>query len=154
MEEIDELFEITSFITNKTFVIKFNSLNLKLTDLKILKFFTDFEKAIQALYDERIKSACFLFVLNEIFIPTNFKFLTDFANVLKKHNVIILEKISFSIIQNDSNIFKLFFNVFKMYYEPKKSLYLCNDNEQTDLCLNNEEERKNIPNILAMLQNS
>jgi hypothetical protein len=153
MENIEDIFEVSTYIENKKFIVKFEGKNIVLTDLKIMKFFNTIEKVLEGLYDDRIKSFYFIFAIHGFQIPLNMGFLKEFSQILEKHIDVIMNKLEFTIIQNDSNIFEIFFNVFKHYYKPIKSLYLCRTSEQCKECLHTEESRHKIPNILSIIKN-
>jgi hypothetical protein len=153
MDNIDDIFEVSTFIEQKKLIIKFESKDNVLTDLKIIKFLNKMESVLEGLYDDRIKSFYFIFVIDEFQIPPNMGFLKDFSELLKKHGNNIVDKLDFTIIQNDSNIFQMFFNLFKSYYKPVKSLYLCKNHEECQDCLHNMESRQKYPNIISMIKN-
>jgi hypothetical protein len=70
---------------------------------------------------------------------------------LQSHLPLIDKKLGFTIIHNDTNVFKIFFKLFQKYYVPVKPLYLCKTDEDVHACLHDEEKRSSFPNILNML---
>jgi hypothetical protein len=154
MEKIEDIFNVLKYVEDGKFVIKLEGNNSasNLTELKVLKFFNKFENILNQLYDERIKTFYFIFDISKIKIPTNVAtFLKDFSKILVKHEKVIIEKLDFTIVQSSSNIFKLFFNLFKYYYKPINSLYLCDTLDDCKNCLHNENERNKYPNILSIM---
>lgn len=152
MDNIDDIFEVSTYIEQKKLIIKFEGKDIVLTDLKIMKFLNKLESVLEGLYDDRIKTFYLIFAIDGFQIPLNMGFLKDFSDLLIKHGTIIFDKLDFTIIQNDSNIFQMFFNLFKSYYQPIKSLYLCKNHEECQDCLHNVESRQKYPNILSMIK--
>ena len=152
MDSIDDIFNVTTYIENKKLIMKFEGKDIVLTELKVMKFMKKMESVLEGLYDDRIKSFYFIFAIDGFQIPLNMGYFKDFSDMLMKHGKVIFEKLDFTIIQNDSNIFQMFFNLFKHYYQPVNSLYLCKNKEECQDCLHNEESRGKYPNILSMIK--
>lgn len=152
MDNIENLFTITlNKYNDDFFVLKFVYNKHEITDLRMLKFVKNTEKAINALKNDKIKNVNLIFVLKDIIMPTNFSVLKDFIEIFDTNSEIMINKVGFTIIENENNLFKIFINIFKQYYKPYKSLYLCKTREETELCLNDEESRSKFPNITKLL---
>lgn len=152
MDNIENLFTISLNKYNDDFyLLKFVYNKHEITDLRMLKFVKNAEKAINTLKNDKIKNVNLIFVLKDIIIPANFSILKDFIELFDKNSDIMINKVGFTIIENENNLFKIFINIFKQYYKPYKSLYLCRNNEETELCLNDEESRNKFPNITKLL---
>ena len=150
-----EIQDICSFSTK----IEYNKLcfycvaneNIDLTELRITKAFNKIEELAKTLYLDEVKKAYFIFDINNLKIPTNFNQIEELALSLKKHEKILTKKLVFTVIQNNNNIFKIFFKLFKKYYSPIRPLYLSKDVEETQKCLHDKEARKSIPNVSDLL---
>jgi|TARA_B110000285_G_C15132521_1_gene624637 hypothetical protein len=152
MDNIENLFTISLNKYNDDFyILKFVYNKHEITDLRILKFIKNSENAINALKNDKIKNVNLIFVLKDMIIPTNFSFIKEFINIINKNSEIMINKVGFTIIENEDNLFKIFINIFKQYYKPYKSLYLCKNHEETEMCLNDEESRNKFPNITKLL---
>lgn len=152
MDSIENLFTITLNKYNDEFyLLKFIYNKHEITDLRMLKFIKNTEKAIDALKNDKIKKVNLIFILKDIIIPSNFSILKDFVEIFNRNSDIMINKVGFTIIENENNLFKIFINIFKQYYKPYKSLYLCKNNEETELCLNDETCRNKFPNITKVL---
>lgn len=148
---LQNLFEIETNIENKMLCFFFRSQKVSVTELRLTKFIHDMKQVIETIYSNQIKNVCFIFDLNQLNLPSNFIQIKDFSDMLKSHEKILTEKLMFTIIQNKNNVFRIFFNLFKKYYYPVKPLYLCKDDEETCICLNDESKRSKFPNIQTLL---
>jgi hypothetical protein len=152
MDQIDKLFNIKTTIDNKKLVFSFVFNGHEFTDLRVIQFYHEMDEILKSLYDPAIKKLYFIFKIKEIYIPSNFVSIRKVAELLTSHIPILHEKLVFTIIQNDTNVFKTFFALFKQYYVPVKPLYLCKTDEDVNNCLHNPEVREKMPNILNLLR--
>lgn len=145
---IEKLFKIDTSVNNNVLYIYFNAIGSEYTELRMLDFINSYKKILEELDDERIKKICFIFNLTKMKIPTNFILVEEFAAIFDSKMELIKKKVIYSIIVTDSNLFFLFFSLFKQFYKPFKPLYLCkNDNELQDI-IENPENRNKYRNIL------
>tara|TARA_B100001142_G_C14323507_1_gene651378 strand:- start:1989 stop:2444 length:456 start_codon:yes stop_codon:yes gene_type:complete len=151
MDQIDKLFEINTTIDKKKLIFTFLFNGREFTDLRVIQFYHEMDQILKSLYDPKIKNLYFIFKIKEIYIPSNFVSIRKVADLLTSHIPILNEKLVFTIIQNDTNVFKTFFKLFKQYYVPVKPLYLCKTDEDVNNCLHIPEEREKMPNILNLL---
>ena len=119
----------------------------------MLKTIEMMKKVLDSFHKEEVTNICFVFVFNSIKMPTNMKLIKDFASTFHAYGDVINKKLDFTIIQSNNNIFKLFFSLFKMYYEPIKPLYLCENDESTEKCLVSNSERSKAANFSDMVKN-
>lgn len=148
---LQNLFEIETKIENKILCFFFKSQKVSVTELRLTKFIHDVKQVIETIYSNQIKNVCFIFDLNQLNLPSNFIQIKDFSDMLKSHEKILTEKLMFTIIQNKNNVFRIFFNLFKKYYNPVKPLYLCKNDEETNVCLNDDNKRSTFPNIQSLI---
>ena len=149
--DIEEIAKIEPKIENGKLIIYFTANSVEITDLRVLSFIDKLKPLMNELENEKIKEFFFVFNVNDIIIPTNFSMLKVFAQFFKDSEDVIIDKLKFSVVESKSNIFKLFFSLFKKYYVPKKSLYLCTSSEEVNDCIFNIDSRNKYPNILNML---
>lgn len=148
---LQNLFEIETKIENKMLCFSFKSQKVSVTELRITKFIHDMKQVIETIYSKQINNVCFIFDLNQLNLPSNFIQIKDFSDMLRYHEKILTEKLMFTIIQNKNNVFRIFFNLFKKYYNPVKPLYLCKNDEETNVCLNDDNKRSTFPNIQSLI---
>tara|TARA_Y100000389_G_scaffold16536_1_gene14594 strand:+ start:772 stop:1227 length:456 start_codon:yes stop_codon:yes gene_type:complete len=151
MEAIEELFDIKVKKNCGSYYIEFNYNKIDITDLRMLKFVEKTKQVINMLKKDEVKKIYFIFILNNLIIPANFNIIKDFVQIFHDNIDLMIEKVEFTIIQNETNLFKIFIEIFKKFYQPYKSLYLCKNDEETKLCLTDENFRKKIPNIKKIL---
>ena len=151
---ITDIAKVEPKIENGKLIIYITCLEEDITDLRLLNFITNFEKLLDELSNESIKEFYFVFNINDLIIPTNFTMLKDFADMFVRHRVTILDKLQFTVVESKSNIFKLFFGLFKKHYVPIKPLYLCMSSEDVKSCIFNPESRSKYPNIINMIEES
>lgn len=149
--KIENLFLITPKINNKTLYYYFNSTGAEFTELRMIKFIEDFKIILNEIINEKIKKVSFLFVVDNMKIPSNFCLIKEFAEIFNEHMENIKQKVCFSVVQTDNNVFSMFFSLFKQFYKPYKPLYLCKNNEELEDIMNNPENRKNYKNILSVI---
>lgn len=151
--EIEDLFQLDTKIVKNRVVFKFVYLEKQITELRMLKTIETIKSVLESFRKKEIKHVSFVFIINQIELPANMNLIKDFASTFHSYAEIINEKLDFTIIQTNSSIFKLFFSVFKMYYEPVKPLYLCESDESTEKCLESKDERGKVANFSDMLKN-
>lgn len=151
--EIENLFELETKIVDNIVVFNFVYTEKPITELRMLKTIEMMKSVLESFHKKEIKHVSFVFVINKLKLPTNMSLIKDFASTFHSYGDIINEKLDFTIIQSHSSIFKLFFSLFKMYYEPIKPLYLCESDESTENCLKNKNERSKVANFSDMLKN-
>ena len=150
-QNIENLFIITPKICNKTLYYFFKTTGLDFTELRMIKFINDFKIILEEINNEKIKKVSFLFIIDNMKIPSNFLLLKDFASIFDEHVENIKKKVCFSVVQTESNVFSMFFSLFKQFYRPYKPLYLCKNNSELEDIINNPENRKNYKNILNVI---
>lgn len=151
--EIEDLFDLGAEIVKSRVVFKFVYTEKLITELRMLKTIETLKSVLESFQKEEIKHISFVFVINKINMPTNMGLIKNFASTFHSYSEIIEQKLDFTIIQSNSSIFKLFFSLFKMYYEPIKPLYLCESDESTEKCLKSNDERNKVANFADMLKN-
>ena len=105
----------------------------------------------KSLENEKITKVYFIFDIQKIVLPTNLTLLKQFSEVFTSNRENLTKKLQFSIVVNNNNVFRIFFSLFKQYYEPIKSLYLCSNDEEMKICLHDESKRDSFPNILNII---
>jgi hypothetical protein len=148
---IEEVAKFEPKIENGKLIVYVTVLGIEITDLRILRFLTKLENLLNELANDKIKEFFFVFNIDEMIIPTKFTMLENFANMFIKHRKTILDKLNFSVVQSKSNIFKMFFGLFKSHYEPIKPLYLCTNESDVASCIFEPETRSKYPNIINMI---
>lgn len=148
---IDELVEINANIQNGELIIYFKVKHTEITNLRILQTIETVKNVLNELRNEKISSFYFVFDICSMIIPSNFSLLKEVTDIFESYESLIHEKLVFSIIQSNTNIFKLFFNLFKTYYVPIKPLYLCKSIDEVNECLFEEAKRAKYPNICSLI---
>lgn len=151
--DIESLLDIKTEILQNRVVFRFTYDGKKITELRMLKTIEMMNAALETLYKDEIKNVCFVFVVSSLEMPTNVGVFKDFASVFVSHTNIIEKKLNFTIIQSDNKIFKLFFSILKMYYQPIKPLYMCEDSKSTENCLISSSERNKTANFSDVIKN-
>ena len=149
--DIEELFNTKTGILNNKLVYTFTFKNCEITELRIMNSVKCMKDILDTLFIDKVKNVCFVFVIDEITIPSNYKYFKDFTSVFDKYQEIIKEKVRFTIIQSNSNIFQLLFSVFKQYYKPIKPMYVCSNEEDVKNCLKSKKEREKFKNVSDMI---
>ena len=127
-------------IKNNMVVHEFITNNNEMTELRIIDFLEKTKQMIETFYEPKIKKICLIYNIENInFLPSNTQFIKKFSELFNNTRDVIKEKVEFTIIQSNSNIFNIFFNLFTKYYEPAKPLYLCKNNDETEKCLFNKD---------------
>lgn len=148
---LKNIFKIETKIENKKLCFFFNSQKVDVTELRITKFIHDMKQVVNTMYSKQIKKVCFIFDLNQLHIPSNLIQIKEFSDMLKSYEALLTEKLQFTIIINKNNLFYIFFNLFKKYYNPVKPLYLCKTEEEAIICLQDENKRSEFPNIQTII---
>ena len=151
MSNIADILQIKTKIESKKLCYYVTAKPVEITELRLTKAYHDIENLIKTLYLPEIKKVYIVWNISELLIPTNFTQIKDFAIMLRNHTDILTKKLVFSIIVSKSNIFSLFFNVFKQYYNPVKPLYLCKTDKDVENCIHDESSRDSFQNISSML---
>lgn len=148
---IESFIDFEAKISKKKLIYTFTSNGNSITDLRVVAFIQKLTEILESLENEQIKEVYFVFDIDKLEIPSNFAFLQDFADSFKNKTELIKKKLMFTIVINKSNIFNLFFSLFKKYYHPIKPLYLCKDMKEMEVCLHENEKRDSFPNILSLI---
>lgn len=151
--EIENLFNLETKILQNRVVFKFVYTETPITELRMLKTIEMMKVVLDSFHKEEVSNICFVFVINSIKMPINLKLIKEFASTFHAYGDVINQKLDFTIIQSNNNIFKLFFSLFKMYYEPIKPLYMCESDESTEKCLNSNDERSKVANFSDLMNN-
>tara|TARA_Y100000389_G_C17466000_1_gene525599 strand:+ start:4477 stop:4935 length:459 start_codon:yes stop_codon:yes gene_type:complete len=151
--EIENLLDLESKIIANRVVFKFTFKEIPITELRMLKTIEMLTDVLDSFKKPEIKHVCFVFVINKMKMPSNLGLFKDFARTFNDYSVVINEKLDFTIIQSNNGIFKMFFSLFKMYYEPIKPLYICESDESTEKCLTSNNERNKVKNFSDMIKN-
>jgi len=149
--EIENLFILDTKITQNRVVFKFTYTENSITELRMLKTIEMLKKVLDSFHKDEIKNICIIFVVNSIQMPANMKLVKDFAATFHSYSDVINQKLNFTIIQTNNKIFKVFFSLFKMYYEPIKPLYMSESDEVTEKCLESKIERSKTVNFSEMI---
>jgi len=147
MTEIENLFNLETEIVKQRVVFKFVYTEIPITKLRMFKTIEMVKEVLETFHKTEIHHVSFVFVINQFEIPANIGLIKDFASTFHPYTEIIIKKLDFTIIQSNSNMFKIFFSLFRMYYEPIKPLYLCESDESTKKCLESKNERSKVSNF-------
>lgn len=151
---IDALFKIDTKIAYNKLIYSFTYNNHEMTKLRIMKMVEDVEEVLKTFNLDNVKNVCFVFVINEVTIPSNFDFLKDLSCLFHKYKDVIKEKLKFTIVHSKNSIFNILFTSFKTYYHPIKPMYICNCEDDVNTCLKSKTEREKFPNISNMVQST
>lgn len=151
MDTIEDLFDIKIKKNTGDYYIEFIYKSIDITDLRMIKFVKKTKEVINLLKKDEVKNVYFIFILNNLIIPANFNVLKDFIQIFHDNIDLMINKVKFTIIQNETNLFKIFINIFKQYYKPYKPLFLCKNDEERQMCLTDEKYREKLPNITNLL---
>ena len=152
--DIEDFLIFDAKIEKKKLIFSFTANGNEITELRMLHFINKMEKTVIELNKDEIKKVYFLFDIQELCVPTNYSVLKNFAEMMKNHEEVLTQKLEFTIIYTKNNVFRLFFNFFRKYYDPVKPLYLCKTDEEVYDCFHDEEKRKQFPNIITLIENS
>jgi hypothetical protein len=150
--EIDDLFILHTKIVQNRVVFKFVYSEIPITELRMLQASDMMKNVLESCHKKEITNICFVFVINSVEMPINMKLIKNFATSFQSYYDIINKKLDFTIIQSNNNIFRLCFSLFKMYYEPIKPLYMCENDESTQKCLLSKSERSKVANLSDMIK--
>ena len=148
---IEPFIDFEAKISNKKLIYCFTANGNQITDLRVAVFIQKLKEIFESLENEQIKQVFFVFNIDQLVIPSNFIFLNEIGNAFRSKANLLKNKLLFTIVINKSNIFHLFFTLFKKYYEPVKPLYLCKDLDEMEVCLHDEKKRETFPNILTLI---
>lgn len=151
--EIENLLDLESKIVANRVVFKFTFKEKPITELRMLKTTEMLKSVFESFNTQEIKHVCFVFVINKMKMPANLGLFKDFAKTFNDYSDVINEKLDFTIIQTNNGIFKMFFSLFRLYYVPIKPLYMCENDESTEKCLTNNNERNKVKNFSDMIKN-
>lgn len=151
MIDVEDIANIKADIKHGKLIVTITAEYLPITELRILKFLKKAEQTLQELQSSNISSFTFLFNIDNLIIPSNFTLLKEFADLFRKFETLIMDKLDISVFQCKHNIFTMFFSIFKSYYAPIKPLYLCKTIDEVNDCIHNIENRSKYPNICNML---
>jgi hypothetical protein len=149
--DIQPFVDIDAKIEKGKLIFTFTANGNEITDLRVLDFIAKMENIIQDLHQDSIQKAYFLFDIENLRIPANFASLKLFADTMNKHKELLTKKLDFTIVQTTNNVFRIFFSLFKQYYNPVKPLYLCKSSEESVVCLHDSKKRISFPNIMNLL---
>ena len=148
---IEKIASITPEIKNKKLIITFSATGVPITDIRLMDFLNDSKKLAKDLDNTQINEFYFIFNIDKLKIPSNFNLFKQYASFLEEHKDLLMNKLVYSVLQCENNIFKMFFNLFKAYYIPVKPLYLCKNEKEVTQCLENESFRNSLPNMEKMV---
>lgn len=148
---IESLFKTEVRIENRKIIYMLTAQGNDITELRMIQFINDIDTMLKTFYHKDVTNIHLVFVVKNVKLPSNFTLLDEFAQVFIKHRAIILEKLHFTVLQNENNLFRIFFTIFKKYYNPLKPLYLCKTDEEVQECLHNQEKRHEFNEIMNQL---
>lgn len=151
--EIESLLDLESNIVSNRVIFKLTFKDAHITELRMLKTTELLKSVFESFKTTEIKRVCLVFVVNKIKMPANLSLFKNFAEAFNNYSEVINEKLDFTIIQTNNGVFRMFFSLFKMYYEPIKPLYMCENDEITTKCLMSNSERKKVKNFSDMKKN-
>tara|TARA_R110002020_G_scaffold215740_1_gene423020 strand:+ start:133 stop:597 length:465 start_codon:yes stop_codon:yes gene_type:complete len=149
---IEPLFKTEVRIENKKMLYILTSQGNAITELRMIQLINDIDAMLNTFYHKDVSNIHLVFVVKEINIPSNFTLLDEFAQVFIKHREIILDKLQFTVLQNENNLFRMFFALFKKYYNPLKPLYLCKNEDEVQDCLHDQAKRHEFNEIMNQLK--
>lgn len=152
MDNIETFVTITPKIEHKKLIVYIVANNNEITELRIFKVIEELKSLFQQIkQNDKVNEFYLVFDITQFKIPTNFRMFTSVSDLLLESKSLIVDKLKFSVIQSENNIFKMFFSLFKKYYEPIKPLYLCRTENDTKECIHSVDSRSNFPNICNIL---
>jgi len=149
---IEPLFKTEVRIENKKMLYILTSQGIAITELRMIQLINDIDTMFNTFHHKDVSNIHLVFVVKEINIPSNFTLLDEFAQVFIKHREIILDKLQFTVLQNENNLFRMFFALFKKYYNPLKPLYLCKNEDEVQDCLHDQAKRGQFHEIMNQLK--
>ena len=148
---IETFVTIKPTIQNGKLVVLFEGNNTPITELRALKVADEIHKLLTELSSPKVKEFYFLFQVDSIEIPANYTYVEEIAKSLYKYEDLIMQKLNFSVVQCKSNIFKMFFSLFKRYYTPVKELYLVKTFDNAQKAIDDDKFRETLPKISTLL---
>ena len=146
---IEPLFNFEIKIENKKLLCICEATGVEFTELRMISLIQDIDNFFKSLYHDKIKKYYFVFKLTKLPLPKNLTLIKELSDTFRKHVPMLVEKLEFSIVEVDNEIFRLYFSVFKMYYEPKKTLYMCKNQDEIYACLHDPSSRSSFYEIKA-----
>lgn len=150
--DIETFVTIIPTIQDGKLVVLFEGNNTPITELRALKVADEIHKLLTELSSPKVTEFYFLFQVDSIEIPANYTYVEEIAKSLYKYEDLILQKLKFSVVQCNSNIFKIFFSLFKRYYTPVKELYLVKSYENAQKAIHDDKFREKLPKISTLLR--
>lgn len=150
--EIETFVTIKPTIQDGKLVVVFEGNNTPITELRVLKVADEIHKLLSELSSPKIQDFYFLFQVDSIEIPSNYMYIKEIAKSLYQYEDLIMNKLNYSVVQCKSNIFKMFFSLFKKYYTPVKELYLVKTEENAQKAIHNDKFRETLPKITTLLR--
>ena len=141
---IEPFFDTKIYIEKGTLICSFISNGKELTELRGLLFIKEMTAIMEKISTIKLNRVVFIFDVDKIVLPYNYELLKSYAEVFKNHKSVIKDKLGFTIIKSESNIFRMFIKFFKKFYIPIKPVYLCSTIEESLECIHNEEKLKEL----------
>ena len=141
---IEPFFDTNIYIEKGTLICSFISNGKELTELRGLLFIKEMTAIMEKISTIKLNRVVFIFDVDKIVLPYNYELLKSYSEVFKNHKSVIKDKLGFTIIKSESNIFRIFIKLFKKFYTPIKPLYLCSTIEESLECIHNEEKLKEL----------
>jgi len=141
---IEPFFDTKIYIEKNVLICSFISNGKELTELRGLLFIKQMKDLMQHISINNTNEAVFLFDVDKIIFPYNYELIKSYAQIFKDHKTSIENNLGFTIIKCKSNIFRIFFKLFKQFYTPIKPLYLCQTMDHALECIHNEEKRNQL----------
>lgn len=141
---LEPLFTLDVENINDLFLYRFVATGKEFTNIGALLFITEMENTMKTFSNKNIKKVALLFHLETFSMPTNHALVQKYSEVFIKNQEILRDKLQFTIIQTNNNIFDMFFTVFKLFYIPIKPLYLCKNDSETNQCICNHGQKDNL----------
>ena len=150
---IEKILNIESCIKNKELIFTFRvNPDVEYTELRMMDFINDFKEILKFVStNDNIKSYYLIFNMANVKIPSNFYMLQELSDIFSytknPYAELGLKKLKYTIMVNSNYYVKLFFSLFKKYYNPFRPLYLCNKDEDVDKCLTDKSFRDTLINL-------
>ena len=149
---IESFVDFECIVEEKKLLYKFTANGGSITELRMIHLINQMNEIFKSLGNEKITKVYFIFDIQKIVLPTNLTLLKEFSDMFTSNRENLTKKLQFSIVVNNNNVFRIFFSLFKQYYNPVKSLYLCSNDEEMKTCLHDESKRDSFPNIINIFE--